>query len=242
MARLGVLRLGFLAVVLLIISPAKLNAWSPQSRPNPVANTPNSRKIQWKEPIAVAALSSLVWLHPLPSEAYIPTDYASETVTAAVQSLKEAPNVDSLVKAYENVAEIITEGKGIGGQINFQGVQLERGYIADEDTTLYNPGLSLLTESEKERLVEAIVQSKKSSNTWNVDTQAGYDYLREKLDPFHVYELRGYLSFLPWYGAAVYLIVLGVQQFLRDLFPVAYIVGALSVFLPAIGLVLIGPQ
>jgi hypothetical protein len=29
-----------------------------------------------------------------------------------------------------------------------EGVQLDRGYIADEDTAIYNPGLTLLTESD----------------------------------------------------------------------------------------------
>lgn len=190
---------------------------------------------------AAAALCSLL-ITTNPATAYDTGDYASETVTGAVQTLADAKDTDSIVKAYENMAEIITEGKGVGGQINFQGVQLDRGYIADEDTTLYNPGLTLLTESEKERLVESIVKSKQTASSWNVDTQAGYDFLRDKLDPLHMYELRGYLSIVPFFGAAVYVGVLAVQQFARDLFPVAYIAGALLVFGPAIALVLLGPQ
>ena len=52
------------------------------------------------------------------------------------------------------------------------GVNLERGYVADEDTSIYNPGLSLLTESEKERLIEAIIDNRKGNmkaKTWNKD-------------------------------------------------------------------------
>jgi hypothetical protein len=57
-----------------------------------------------------------------------------------------------------------------------------------------------------------------------------------------MYELKGYLGILPFYGAIVYLIVFGVQQLARDLFPIAYFVGVLAVFGPAIALVLAGPQ
>ena len=55
-------------------------------------------------------------------------------------------------------------------------------------------------------------------------------------------ELKGYLGIVPVYSAVVYLAVLGVQQFARGLFPVAYIVGALAIFLPAIVLIALGPQ
>jgi hypothetical protein len=56
-----------------------------------------------------------------------------------------------------------------------EGVQLNRGYIADEDTAIYNPGLSLLTESEKERLVEAVISSRKAglaAESWTNDNQS----------------------------------------------------------------------
>jgi hypothetical protein len=172
-------------------------------------------------------------------------DSSADTVAAAIQSVRDSGNnVQALVKAYENIAEIITEGKGVGGAINYQGIRLDRGYIANEDTTLYNPGLTLLTESEKTRLVDAIVESRRlvGADQWDVDAAAGFDFLREKLDPYHMYELAGYLSILPFYGAAVYLAVLVVQQVARDLFPVAYIAGAVAIFAPVVALVLIGPQ
>lgn len=66
---------------------------------------------------------------------------------------------------------------------------LERGYVADEDTSIYNPGLTLLTESEKERLVEAIVNSRQGGlkqGQWNENNQFAYEFLKEKLDPFHM--------------------------------------------------------
>eukprot|EP00537_Pseudo-nitzschia_pungens_P011300 CAMPEP_0172382588 /NCGR_PEP_ID=MMETSP1061-20121228/544_1 /TAXON_ID=37318 /ORGANISM="Pseudo-nitzschia pungens, Strain cf. pungens" /LENGTH=309 /DNA_ID=CAMNT_0013110525 /DNA_START=180 /DNA_END=1109 /DNA_ORIENTATION=- len=181
----------------------------------------------------------------LPANAYIPSDYASETVQNAIQDLKAASgNVDETFKVYENIAGIITEGKGVGGQINYQGIQLERGYVADEDTTIYNPGLSLLTESEKERLVEGVIDARKTglkTNQWSENNEYAFDFLRQKLDPFHTTELRGYLGIVPYYGAALYLAVLAVQQFFRDGFQVAYLVGVAAFFVPIVGLILAGP-
>lgn len=198
--------------------------------------------------VAAAALASAVAFSPAldgPANAYDPSDYASETVTAAVTSLKEAEgDVSKSFQAFEEIAAIIAEGKGIGGSVNYNGVQLERGYIADEDTTIYNPGLTLLTESEKDRLVEALVKNRKAGlekNAWSNDNELGFTELKSKLDPLFMWELRGYLKILPFYGAAVYLATFFVQQNLRQVFPVAYIVGAIAVFAPIAGLIAAGP-
>ena len=124
------------------------------------------------------------------------------------------------------------------------GVRLERGYVADEDTTIYNPGLSLLTESEKDQIIGGVIQNRKENvakKSWSTDNEFAYDFLKTKLDPLHMVELKGYLGALPFYGAAVYLVAIAVQQFARDLFPVAYVVGAVVVFLPAAVLIAFGP-
>jgi hypothetical protein len=205
--------------------------------------------------LATATLCSmLTWNSPLltsspAAHAYDASDYASETVQAALKSIQDASGkAEETVKAFENVAAIITEGKGVGGEINYKGVQLDRGYVSDEDTGIYNPGLTLLTESEKERLVEAIVESRKaasrmnSADAWTADTQAGFDFLRGSLDPLHMYELRGYLGVVPFYGAALYLTVLAVQQLARPAFAAAYVVGIVALVLPAVAIVLLGPQ
>ena len=201
--------------------------------------------------ILCSTLSITGTIQPSIASAY--DDFISEPVQIAIKAVQDANTNDALVKAYENIAEIITEGKGVGGSINFQGVQLDRGYVSDEDTSIYNPGLTLLTETEKTRLVNTVVESKKmqvvkaSSNadnngSWNNDLEAGYSFLRERLDPLHMYELRGYLSILPIFGAVMYLVALAVQQLARDAFPIAYIVCAAAVFAPIIVLVLLGPQ
>ena len=195
--------------------------------------------------VASAALASAVAFSDGPANAYDPSDYASETVTAAVTSLKEAEgDVSKSFQAFEEIAAIIAEGKGIGGSVNYNGVQLERGYIADEDTTIYNPGLTLLTESEKDRLVEALVKNRKvglEKNAWSNDNELGFTELKSKLDPLFMWELRGYLKILPFYGAAVYLATFFVQQNLRQVFPAAYIIGAIAVFAPIAGLIAAGP-
>jgi hypothetical protein len=68
---------------------------------------------------------------PASSPAYEDADYASETVQSAVQSLKDASgNSEQTFKSYENVADIITEGKGVGGTINYKGVQLGTFFVA----------------------------------------------------------------------------------------------------------------
>eukprot|EP00566_Odontella_aurita_P023353 CAMPEP_0113585402 /NCGR_PEP_ID=MMETSP0015_2-20120614/33677_1 /TAXON_ID=2838 /ORGANISM="Odontella" /LENGTH=208 /DNA_ID=CAMNT_0000490635 /DNA_START=214 /DNA_END=837 /DNA_ORIENTATION=+ /assembly_acc=CAM_ASM_000160 len=112
--------------------------------------------------LATVAIGSMLTFSPLSTRAYDSSDYASETVTTAVLSLKSSSgDVDTSFSVFEDIAAIITEGKGVGGSLSYTGVKLERGYVSDEDTTIYNPGLSLLTESEKERLVDALVSNRK---------------------------------------------------------------------------------
>jgi hypothetical protein len=170
----------------------------------------------------------------------------TDAVERSLQQLKTASgHADATLQAYEAVASIITEGTGVGGSINFKGVQLDRGYVADEDTSIYNPGLTLMTESEKERLVQGVIASRNEgiiSQEWNAQNQFAFDFLRGKLDPLHMVELRGYLSVLPVYAAVVYASVLAVQQAARNVFPVAYFVGVAAIVLPIIGLIVAGPH
>lgn len=177
--------------------------------------------------------------------AYIPSDYASETVTTVIQDLKSASGKnEATFNVYENIAGIITEGKGVGGMINYKGIELERGFVADEDTTIYNPGLSLLTESEKERLVEGVINARKdglAKGQWSENNQFAYQFLKEKLDPLHTVELSGFLKIVPYYGAFLYVAVLGAQQFFRGTFQVAYIVGVAAFLLPIAVLIALGP-
>ena len=196
--------------------------------------------------LASVALVTALSLAPLPyssnTAAYAYSDYASETVQNAVESLRKAAgDAEETFQVYEGIAEIIAEGKGVGGSVDYKGVTLDRGYIADEDTSIYNPGLTLLTEGEKERLVESLIQSRKVSiekDQWNEKNQSAYAYLKFQLDPLHMTELRGYLQVAPILVGILYLGVLAVQQFARELFPVAYIAAVLALVAPAAVLVL----
>lgn len=121
---------------------------------------------------------------------------------------------------------------------------MERGFVADEDTSIYNPGLTLLTESEKERLVEAVIQSRKvglAQGQWSENNEYAYEYLKFTLDPLHMVELSGFLGIVPIYGAVLYLAVLAVQQNLRSLFTPAYMIGVAAFFGPIIALIAAGP-
>jgi hypothetical protein len=125
-----------------------------------------------------------------------------------------------------------------------EGIQLERGFVSDEDTSVYNPGLTLLTEGEKQRLVDAVVQVRKdglAKNQWSENNEFGYDFLRGNLDPLHMTELKGYLGFVPFYAAIIYVAVLAVQKFSRGSFPPAYFIGVAAFALPIIALIVAGP-
>jgi len=199
-----------------------------------------------KHALASMTLVTTLFFSPLnpatTAYAYDASDYASDTVQNVVKSLKDAAgNEDQTFQAYENIAEIIAEGKGIGGSVDYKGVTLNRGSIADEDTSIYNPGLTLLTEGEKERLVESLMESRKAgiaNNQWGEKTQSAYTYLKYQLDPLHMTELKGYLNVAPFLIGALYLGVLAIQQNLRDLFPVAYIGAVVAIVAPAIVLLL----
>ncbi|KAL9181944.1 hypothetical protein ACHAXT_012287 [Thalassiosira profunda] len=197
---------------------------------------------------AAASLGLALTTGPLatqPAFAYEESDYASETVTNVVAQLKStAGDEQGTFNTLEDVAKIITEGKGVGGTLTYDGVKLNEGFIADEDTTIYNPGLSLLTSSEKERLVDAIIQNRKvglSTQHWSENNEYAFDFLKQKLDPLHMHELEGYLGILPFYGAALYLVALFFQRNARGIFPLVYGLCALGVFGPVFLLVANGP-
>lgn len=195
--------------------------------------------------LATAPLPLLL-ANPQASYAYEESDYASETVTAVVSQLKSsAGDADATFNTFEELGKIITEGKGVGGTLTYDGVKLNEGvFVGDEDTTIYNPGLSLLTSSEKERLVQGIIDNRKvglSTKHWSENNEYAFDFLKTKLDPLHMHELSGYLGILPFYGGALYLAAIFVQKNARGIFPLAYGLCALGVFGPVFLLVLTGP-
>lgn len=220
---------------------------------NEIIDTNNNKNSDILRPILTAVTTASLALalitNPLSSQpafAYEETDYASETVTNVVAQLKSTTgDVDGTFSTLEDISKIITEGKGVGGTLTYDGVKLSKDvFVSDEDTTIYNPGLTLLTSSEKERLIDAIIQNRKdglSTQNWSENNEYAFDFLKQKLDPLHMHELEGYLGILPFYGAALYLVALFVQKNARGVFPIAYGLCALGIFGPVILLVATGP-
>lgn len=220
---------------------------------NEMIDTNNNKNNDILRPILTAVTTASLALalitNPLSSQpafAYEETDYASETVTNVVAQLKSTTgDVDGTFSTLEDISKIITEGKGVGGTLTYDGVKLSKDvFVSDEDTTIYNPGLTLLTSSEKERLIDAIIQNRKdglSTQNWSENNEYAFDFLKQKLDPLHMHELEGYLGILPFYGAALYLVALFVQKNARGVFPIAYGLCALGIFGPVILLVATGP-
>jgi hypothetical protein len=81
----------------------------------------HAKKPDKHNPLLATALLGFVLASPLPAQAYDPSDYASETVTEVVKSLKDASgDSETTFSVYEEIAAIITEGKGVGGSINYR--------------------------------------------------------------------------------------------------------------------------
>jgi len=220
-----------------------------------IVHSNNKRSLNARKSVTTLALISAIslstiapsssFLHPNNANAYdASSDYASDVVITAVKSLKDSTGDNAgTMKAFENIADIITEGKGIGGSQSNPGVNIPTSYAVDEDNSIYNPGLSILTESEKNRLLDAVIHSRtdnKVKKSWTSDSEYAFKFLKQKLDPLHMTEVSGYLGILPFYGAVLYLGSLFVQQNARELFPFVYIASAVFIFLPPVVLIAFG--
>jgi hypothetical protein len=119
-------------------------------------------------------------------------DYASTTITQVISALQSSINAKSTYSILEEISKIITEGKGIGGTITYNsGIRLGDGVqITDEDTTIYNPGLTLLTASEKDNLVSAMIHNHNIGLTilpttdgggvggWSTENESAFQYIK----------------------------------------------------------------
>jgi hypothetical protein len=182
-------------------------------------------------------------------------DYASTTITQVISELQSSTNAKSTYSILEAISKIITEGKGIGGTLTYNsGIKLGDGVqITDEDTTIYNPGLTLLTASEKEHLVSAMIHNRNVGLSilpptdgaigggWSAENESAFQYIKGLLDPLHMHELSGYLSILPYWGGILYLVAIFVQKNIRDVFPLVYGLCAAGIFVPILILIVSGP-
>lgn len=69
--------------------------------------------------------------------------------------------------------------------------------------------------------MQVVIDSQKAGlkgNTWNDNNQVACKFLKEKLDPLHMTELRGHLGIAPVLGAVLCLANVGVQQLAHEKF------------------------
>mmetsp|Transcript_2776 Transcript_2776/g.5775 ORF Transcript_2776/g.5775 Transcript_2776/m.5775 type:complete len:237 (+) Transcript_2776:22-732(+) len=176
---------------------------------------------------AVAAASIALSL-PLPVPAADDYDAVSSSVSA-LRSTAGKPK-ESL-GAMREVYEIITEGKGLPG------MEGRSGLVSEDDTSVYNPGLSILSQYEKSEILGALSDNRDgglSARTWTTEEDDQYKFIRGKLDPLRMTQLAGYLGVMPVVGAVAYVGAIAVQQLARPLFTVAYIVAAAVTFGPIV--------
>jgi hypothetical protein len=128
--RIIVVNVLFLMALLLLAAQLSVNALVTPSASSRQTTKRLSTTLHAKSPhlnipqvVASTLVATTVWLgsssfHPV--YAYDTSDYASETVQEVLQSLKTSSgNEDATFKTFENIAGIITEGKGVGGMVNY---------------------------------------------------------------------------------------------------------------------------
>ena len=103
-----------------VSSSSSSSSSEPENSDSGHENGPGKAATTLAASLAFALATASTTLPVPPANAYIPSDYASDTVQTAIQDLKSASgNSDETFKVYEGIAGIITEGKGVGGQINY---------------------------------------------------------------------------------------------------------------------------
>jgi hypothetical protein len=114
------------ALVLVALSGASAFTVSPQASSSRSASSAVQLKGHkgFQNAVASTVIASTLAFTPLMAPtsavAYETNDYAGETVTAVVGDLKTAgSNAADVFKTYETIAGIITEGRGVGGSINY---------------------------------------------------------------------------------------------------------------------------
>jgi hypothetical protein len=109
---------------------------------NPSISTPSSSLSSFYSSLIEKNVMQSTWLmglllfisclyNPIKVGAYEDSDYASDTVTAAIESLRNAGSDPKLTfQSYENIAAIITEGRGVGGSINYRKLETSLWHVS----------------------------------------------------------------------------------------------------------------
>ena len=87
---------------------------------------------------------------------------------------------------------------------------------------MYNPGLTLLSSTEKSALT-ASLHSARSLPSTDASADEAATYLIGLLDPLRTYELSSYLSRLPATALAAYAAATAALVLAKDAFPFVYV-------------------
>mmetsp|Transcript_2825 Transcript_2825/g.8532 ORF Transcript_2825/g.8532 Transcript_2825/m.8532 type:complete len:183 (-) Transcript_2825:149-697(-) len=80
-----------------------------------------------------------------------------------------------------------------------------------------------LSSEDQLAAFRALAARRGENGLWTPDNVASFKALRAALDPLHVTDLQGYLSFAGLLGGALYVAALWVQQTLPEIFPAVYV-------------------
>ena len=107
------------------------------------------------------------------------------------------------------------------------GLAMARIYdaIPKDDLSLdaVNPETGFLGQAERLDAFRQLAARRGESGLWTQDNVASFKALRAALDPLHVTDLKGYLSFAGLLGGGLYVAALWVQQTLPEIFPAVYL-------------------
>uniref|UniRef100_A0A6T5PVA6 Uncharacterized protein n=1 Tax=Heterosigma akashiwo TaxID=2829 RepID=A0A6T5PVA6_HETAK len=149
---------------------------------------------------------------------------------AAFEGAEPEPKVP-----FQTVSQIVTDIKTQQKDTDsIIGLFAEVNRMADDDEVLIDP-------KDRKEVVRALIEKKanQADEKWDEQVYNGYGILKRKLDPYNTVALGGYLSVAPYLGGLLYLALVAVQRALPGrAFDVAYVVGALAFFAPAVLLAL----
>ena len=107
------------------------------------------------------------------------------------------------------------------------GLAMARIYdaIPKDDLSLdaVNPETGFLGQAERLDAFRQLAARRGENGLWTQDNVESFKALRAALDPLHVTDLKGYLSFAGLLGGGLYIAALWVQQTLPEIFPAVYL-------------------
>lgn len=95
--------------------------------------------------------------------------------------------------------------------------------LPHDDMSIDAIGSEFFPAEDRLKAFRVLAMRREESGLWSGENVASYKALRAELDPLHVTDLQGYLSFAGILGGALYVAGLAVQQNLPEIFPAFYV-------------------